>query len=433
MTKVKIITGALTAFLALNATAQMSSRIDQAFLDPAVLNPAALGTYKQAAAGLFVNRVYSAVKGAPENVMANIALPLPGERTAFGLTYLRERAGFSNLQNAYVSYAYRIPLGDETNLSTAVSLGFMNQSFDASRAVYMSGSDPVIQSLLYSPAVTRADLRASVMLTAGGFSGGLSFSRLAKPRFDYSYYNYKAQYNLQNLANLMLGFDAALSENFHLKPFLTVSAWDFNYWRVQGNLSAYYADKFWGGISANDVGQIGFNAGVGLGGGTRVGYSYTLMAGATKEIVGNGHELFISIGIGQLKQSAKKADDQEPEAEVAEDEPRKKMAITVNSIADLKNAGFGIDTSGITITTLDKNEPSQPGFYLVTGVFSSEANANRMIKNLYMQNKNSFKFFDPKNNSYYVYVKYFKSRNEADKYLMGGETGLTQAWVREVK
>lgn len=434
MNKQRIISGALMLFCGMSLKAQMSSRIDQYFLDPSVLNPAAMGTYKQATTSLYFNRMFSGVQGTPENVLANVVLPLPGERASFGLFYMREKAGFSRLQNAYATYAYRIPFTEKTNLSLGVSLGFMNQGFDAERAVYISASDPVIQSLLFSPAVTRADLRASAMLNAGGFMGGMSFSRLVRPRFDYTYYNYKARYDLQNLANMLLGYDAALSEDVHLKPMVSLSTWDFNYWRFQGNLSCYYKDLFWGGISANDLGQVGFNLGVGLGGGTRCGYNFTVVTGGSKEVIGNGHEFFLSIGLGSLKREAvRKTDDAEEPVEETRESDRKKMAVTVASITDLKNAGLGLDTTGITIADVSKEEAPSPGFYLVAGVFSSEANANKMIKNLYMQDKVSFKFYDPKNKSFYVYVKYFRNRNEADKYLMGNETGLTQSWIREVK
>jgi len=94
---------------------------------------------------------------------------------------------------------------------------------------------------------------------------------------------------------------------------------------------------------------------------------------------------------------------------------------------------LGIDTSGITIAKLDSNAKATPGFYIVTGVSSDEGKANKMIKNLYMNDQFSFKYFDRKNNSYYVFVKYFKTRNEADRFLLSSEVGLSQAWVREVK
>ncbi len=428
----------LAALSSIAVNAQMSSRIDQFFLDPSVVNPAAMALQKKASVSMYFNRVYSGIQGAPENLLTNVVLPLSNERATFGVFYLREKAGFSNLQNAYASYAYNIPFNDETGLSLGVSLGFMNQSFDPNRAVYIDPNDQVIQGLLFSPAVTRADLRASALFHSGGFFGGVAMSRLARPRFDYSYFTYKASYNLQNISTLMMGYDVKVGENFHIKPSVVASAWDFDYYRVQGNLTFSYADKFWGGVTANDLGRIGFNAGVGLGGGTRVGYAYTIPSGGSKDIVGNGHEFFLSIGLGSLKGGSDAGATDEVTEEVKDEErysefARKKIPTTVGGITDIKNAGWDIDTAYITVTPVENAQPVEPGFYLVTSMNSSQLTADNTIKSLYLKKIAAYKFQDKKNNSFYVYLKYFKTRNEADRFLLSNDTGVEQAWIREVK
>jgi type IX secretion system PorP/SprF family membrane protein len=410
--------------------AQMSSRIDQFFLDPSVINPAAMSAQKSATASLFFNRIYSAVQGTPQNMLANIVLPLPNERTTFGVFYLNENAGFSKLQNAYVSYAYKIPFSEESNLSLGVSLGFMNQSFDPSKAVYIHANDPVITSLIFSPAVTRADLRASAYYTNKGFMMGVSTSRLPKPRFDYSYFNYKAEYNLQNVSNILMGYSFAVSEKMKIQPMANVTLWDFKNYRGQVNINAKYDEKFWIGVSGNDASQFGANVGADLGGGTRFGYAFMYPTGKSREVLGNGHEFFFTIGLG--RGAAAPAEETGKPAEANPNE-RRKVQITVTDLPGFIEAGLGIDTSGITIAKLDSNAKATPGFYIVTGVSSDEGKANKMIKNLYMNDQFSFKYFDRKNNSYYVFVKYFKTRNEADRFLLSSEVGLSQAWVREVK
>lgn len=410
--------------------AQMSSRIDQFFLDPSIINPAAMSLQKTATASLFFNRVYSAVQGTPQNVLANVVLPLPNERTSFGVFYLKESAGFSNLQNAYLSYAYAIPFNENSKLSLGLSLGFMNQSFDAGKAVYIHANDPVINSLIFSPAVTRADLRASALYTNKGLMFGVSTSRLPKPRFDYSYFNYAAKYNLQSVSNVILGYSFEVGENVKIQPMANVTLWDFENYRGQMNLNMSYKDKFWFGFSGNDAAQFGGNVGVNLGGGTRFGYAFMYPTGKSREVLGNGHEFFFTIGLGRGAAAAPV----EPTApsETKSDE-RRKVQITVSSLPGFIEAGQGIDTAGITIAKLDSNAKAAPGFYIVTGVSSDESKANKMIKNLYMNDQFSYKYFDRKNNSFYVYVKYFKTRNEADRFLLSSEVGLTQSWVREVK
>jgi type IX secretion system PorP/SprF family membrane protein len=418
-------------FTAGKTGAQMSSRIDQFFLDPSIINPAAMSSQKSASASLFFNRVYSPVQGTPQNMLANVVLPLPSERTSFGVYYLRETAGFSNLQNAYVSYAYAIPFKNESKLSLGVSLGFMNQSFDPSKAVYIHSNDPVINALIFSPAVTRADLRASAFYTSKGLMLGVSTSRLPKPRFDYTYFNYKAHYNLQNVSNLLLGYSFEVGEKMKIQPTANVTFWDFENYRGQMNITTSYDNKFWFGFSGNDASQFGGNLGVNLGGGTRFGYAFLYPTGKSREVLGNGHEFFFTIGLGRGG-SVVPADENGAPAEVKTNE-RRKVQITVSNLPGFIEAGLGIDTTGITIAKLDSNAKATPGYYVVTGVSSDEGKANKMIKNLYMNDQFSYKYFDRKNNSYYVYVKYFKTRNEADRFLLSAEVGLTQSWVREVK
>jgi type IX secretion system PorP/SprF family membrane protein len=412
------------------SAAQMSSRIDQFFLDPSIINPAAMSAQKTASASLYFNRIYSAVQGTPQNILANVVLPLPNDRTTFGVFYLKENAGFSNLQNAYVSYAYAIPFQNESKLSLGVSLGFMNQSFDPSKAVYIHSNDPVINSLIFSPAVTRADLRASAYYTNKGLSLGFSTSRLPKPRFDYSYFNYTAQYNLQNVSNALLGYAFEVSDKIKIQPMANITFWDFKNYRAQLNVNAKYNDKFWFGFSGNDASQFGANVGADLGGGTRFGYAFMYPTGKSREVLGNGHEFFFTIGLG--RGSSVPAVE---EAVTAENitAARRKVQITVKDLPGFIEAGLGIDTAGITIAKLDSNQKAASGFYIVTGVNSDEAKADKMIKNLYMNDQFSYKYFDRKNNSYYVYVKYFKTRNEADRFLLSSEVGLSQTWVREVK
>jgi type IX secretion system PorP/SprF family membrane protein len=163
------------------------------------------------------------------------------------------------MHNAYATYAYSFPIAGTTNLNLGVSVGALSQNFDMSKAVYISGNDPIIKSLLLTPPVTRADLRASAFVNGEKWFAGFAFSRLTKPRFDYVYYNYTAAYQMQSQGSLMLGYNIDLGDDLLLKPALYASAYDFNYFRVQYNVSMWYQDKFWLGVGGNDIGQIGAN------------------------------------------------------------------------------------------------------------------------------------------------------------------------------
>ena len=79
---------------------------------------------------------------------------------------------------------------------------------------------------------------------------------------------------------------------------------------------------------------------------------------------------------------------------------------TIASLEDMRTMGMGNDTSKIKLPNIEKVKPG-PGFYLVAGLHSSEAKANKQIKDLYKKGVLSYKIYDPSNKSYYVYLKDF--------------------------
>lgn len=427
-----------------SASAQISSRVDQFYLDPTVVNPAGIALQKSSSINLFYNKTFAGVGGAPENVIANLVMPLKNQRTGFGVMYLREKSGFQQLHNAYATYSYAFPLGDETKLSFGASLGVLSQSFDPSKAVYIQQNDPLIRTLAFSPSATRADFRASAMIQAGGFIGGFGMSRLAKPRFDYTYYNYKASYSLQSLSNLLLGYNIEISDDLAVKPMLLFNFYDFKYASFKGNVSAFYQDKFWVGVNTDASSQIGFNVGFKAGSAVTCGYSVNMLAGKLKGVLGPVHEFYTSIPFGGGSRKAVASADNatetkaEPEAEAEEEQApatsaRRKLDITFSSMTELQAAGLDLDTSGMHFNPVPK-ENKEPGIYLVVGMHSSEAKADNQIKELYIKGILTYKFYDPVNHNYYVWMKQFKSMAEASKFVQNTDNAhLPESWIRVVK
>jgi type IX secretion system PorP/SprF family membrane protein len=203
-----------------------------------------MNTHEQGHVTVLYNKMFSAVPGSPQTTVLNIAMPVPSKNTGYGLYYMRERVGFSEMHNAYATYAYSFPIAGTTNLNLGVSVGALSQNFDMSKAVYISGNDPIIKSLLLTPPITRADLRASAFVNGENWFAGAAISRLTKPRFDYVYYNYTASYNMQSQASLMFGYNIDLGDDVLLKPSGCVM-FD-NYGVVNSNILAtsYFANKY---------------------------------------------------------------------------------------------------------------------------------------------------------------------------------------------
>jgi len=444
-------------------TAQMGAKIDQFYMDYSLINPAAMNTHDQGHVTLLYNKMFSAVPGSPQTTVLNVAMPVPSKNTGYGLYYMRERVGFSEMHNAYATYAYSFPIAGTTNLNLGVSVGALSQNFDMSKAVYISGNDPIIKSLLLTPPVTRADLRASAFVNGEKWFAGFAFSRLTKPRFDYVYYNYTAAYQMQSQGSLMLGYNIDLGDDLLLKPALYASAYDFNYFRVQYNVSMWYQEKFWLGVGGNDIGQIGANIGFSPQDDIKVSYSYNTPTGGQRIALGNSHEFHTFIGFAALGGGARSGsgNDGEGDADLnsangGEGEDGEGSAnlnssgkgkngdgegnggfgmskeATITSLEDMRSMGMGNDTSKIKLPAIEKVKPG-PGFYLVAGLHSSEAKANKQIKDLYKKGVLSYKIYDPSNKSYYVYLKDFASEKDANRGIFYYEAAVPQVWIREVK
>lgn len=449
-------------------TAQMGAKIDQFYMDYSLINPAAMNTHDQGHVTLLYNKMFSAVPGSPQTTVLNVAMPLPAKNTGYGLYYMRERVGFSEMHNAYATYAYSFPIAGTTNLNLGVSVGALSQNFDMSKAIYISGNDPIIKSLLLTPPVTRADLRASAFVNGEKWFAGFAISRLTKPRFDYVYYNYTAAYKMQSQGSLMLGYNVDLGDDLLLKPAIYASAYDFNYFRLQYNVSMWYQDKFWVGVGGNDIGQIGGNIGFSPQEDIKVSYSYNTPTGGQRIALGNSHEFHTFIGFSALGGGARngsgndgegegnadvnsanggEGDDGEGNANVSSNGKNggkngdngegsggvgMSKEATISSLEDMRTMGMGNDTSKIKLPNIEKVKPG-PGFYLVAGLHSMEAKANKQIKDLYKKGVLSYKIYDPSNKSYYVYLKDFPSEKDANRGIFYYEASVPQVWIREVK
>lgn len=431
----------LLAQMATLLKAQMGARIDQYYLDRSILIPAAIAHTDEGYFSTYYNKLFLDVPGAPQHTTLNGAIPGGNENTAFGLFYMKENIAFSEMHNAYATYAYAFKLGSETKLSLGVSAGVLSQNFDATKAVYYDENDAKITALMFSPPVIRADLRASVYVSGPKWYSGFSITRLPSPRFDYSYYNYAASYELQSQANFLLGFNASIGDDLTLQPSMNLGMYDWDYMYLQANVNLDYKEKFWLGLGLNHLWQAGVNIGVKPQDAITVGYSFKLPNGQQRGLLGPIHEFTAIIGFSALGGGSANgsgggdsdlSSDNNYDGEGVSPSERPRKEVTVKQFEDLENFGLGNDTSGISLPPIPKLKP-EPGHYLVTGLHSTEDKANNQIKELYMKNVVAFKFYDPRVKSYYVFVRRYTNEKDANKGEFYFEGQVPRVWIREIR
>jgi type IX secretion system PorP/SprF family membrane protein len=355
---------------------------------------------------------------------------------------MKENIAFSEMHNAYATYAYAFKLGSETKLSLGVSAGVLSQNFDATKAVYYDDNDAKITALMFSAPVVRADLRASMYISAPNWYSGFSITRLPAPRFDYTYYNYAASYELQSQANFLLGFNADIDDDLTLQPSMNFGMFNWDYMYFQANVNIDYKDKVWLGLGVNHLWQAGFNVGVRPQDAVTVGYSFKLPDGQQRGLLGPIHEFTAIIGFSALGgggASQNRSDDDtsttsenEYDGEGKSPSERLRKDVVVKKLEDLEAFGVGNDTSGISLPPIPKLKP-EPGHYLVTGLHTTEEKANQQIKELYMKNVIAFKFYDARVKSFYVFVRKYDNEKDANKGEFYYEGQVPRVWIREIR
>jgi len=438
---------ALACLLAGEIQAQSTFRYDQYFSDPSIVNLAAINTQQRSSLSLFYNRMYAAVPGSPENLAINLALPVADKNIGFAIQFSQEKVGFSQLQTWNVGYAYTARLTDKARLHLAAGLGLLNQRFDLLNAIYTDPDDPLIDALQLGTRSNRIDLRGALLYQRGAFMAGLAGSRLVKPRFDYNYFRYRADYNLQTVTNFMARHSIPLSGNGRivLMPSMVASLYDLDHLRLQANASIVVDESVWAGITYTDNRLGGFNLGVNLHNAVRLGYAFATPLARMNTQLGASHEVFTSFSFGgQAPVQKPEVAKVDPVPVTPESDPVKPETLS-SPVKPAPVPQRSRDTTRIAPTPVPPPAPPatkpgtvpegwpKPGYYVVVGTFSTPENAERRIRELAANGIASKRMYYPPNKYYYVYIRYTLNQEEAYRIKLEGVPGIDDIWVRAVE
>jgi type IX secretion system PorP/SprF family membrane protein len=446
---------ALVCLLSGSLEAQSTFRYDQYFNDPSIVNLAAINTQQRSSLSLFYNRMYAAVPGSPENLALNLSLPVAGKGIGFAVQFAQEKVGFSQLQTWNVGYAYTAKLSGKARLHFAAGLGLLNQRFDLLNAIYTDPDDPLIDALQLGTRSNRIDLRGALLYQHGNFMAGMAGSRLVNPRFDYNYFRYRADYNLQTVTNFMARHSIPLSGDGRivLMPSMVASLYDFDYLRLQANASLMIDETVWAGVTYTDNRLGGFNLGVNLYNSIRLGYAFATPLARLNTQLGASHELFTSFSFGNAGEVREREVAKVDPVEVKPTPPAPPV-IPETPVGPVKPAPVpprNRDTAIAKPTPVPAKPPAaapappatkpgtategwpRPGYYVVVGTFSSSENADRRIKELLAKGIASKRMYYPPNKYYYVYIRYTLNQEEADRIKLEGVPGIDDIWVRTVQ
>jgi len=349
------------------------------------------------------------------------------------------------LQTWNVGYVYSAKLTDKARLHFAAGLGLLSQRFDLLNAVYTDPDDPLIDALQFGTRSNRIDLRGAMLYQCGAFMAGFAGSRLVNPRFDYNYYRYRADYNLQTVTNFMARHSIPLSSNGRIvvMPSVVASLYDLDHLRLQANVSVMAGESVWAGLTYTDNRLGGFNLGVNLYNSVRLGYAFSVPLARMNTQLGASHELFTSFSFGGQAEVGKPEIAKVDPVRTVPEQPETEKPETLNGpVKPPPVPQRSRDTTRAVVSSANPPAPRtvaiaegwpKSGYYVVVGTFSSAENADRRIRELAAQGISCRRMYYPPNKYYYVYIRYTLNQEEANRLKLDGVPGVSDIWVRKVE
>lgn len=105
-------------------------------------NPAYAGSHDHLSMALLHRTQWINFQGAPNTQTLTIHTPLQENRVGVGLSLLHDQIGVSNTTGLNLSYAYRIPFGQQSTLAVGIQGGMTNWRADWQKLNLEQGDDP---------------------------------------------------------------------------------------------------------------------------------------------------------------------------------------------------------------------------------------------------------------------------------------------------
>lgn len=173
--------------------AQYDAMFSQYMFNEVAINPAYAGSKGAMSATLLHRQQWVNFPGRPVTTSFSLHGPMMGDKMGAGLTVLNDRIGVLNRNLIYASYAYRLKLNKNSNLSFGLMTGIDNQVNKYSNLKISDAAGNVIADPNFTqstPNLTAFNFGSGVYFNTKTFYAGLSVPRMLD---NYGRFNYAGQ------------------------------------------------------------------------------------------------------------------------------------------------------------------------------------------------------------------------------------------------
>ena len=257
--------------------AQQDAQYTQFMFNKLYFNPAYAGSKRTFCMSAVYRQQWLGIDGAPRTQTFNIHAPILKQRVGLGLSVTNDNIGFTNMWNVETSYAYRIPVAEDSYFSIGMrgSVNFVQVRWDqADPTQLLDGSIPGANASKVLP-----NFGFGLYYDNPRYYVGFSIPHLFNSKMDFTEDNVTGiEPKLERHYFLMGGLIIDLSKAVKFKPAVMFKYVPRSPFDMDLNVSFLFLDKLWAGVtyrlgdSVDGVLQYAFTPNFKLG----LGYDYTL-------------------------------------------------------------------------------------------------------------------------------------------------------------
>lgn len=290
----------LVAATLLNAEAQQLPLYSQSYFNPFLYNPATAGVNEGTNAYLIHRRQWTGMPGSPVTNAFTVDGFFEDKNVGLGLAIFNDVQDINERLGIYTSYAYRLKLNEDMALRFGVTVGFLDNRIDYSRAIVKDASDPMLFAQMQRKSALDGNI--GVSYNWKDLRIGFSVPQLIGQRQELASYDQVSYYQLNRhyLATATYKWVFNESQQLALEPMAMIRFMPNTPAQYDILAQASWKDMIWVGVAYRSNYAVGVNARVKLFGNLSAGYAYDIIISDLKTSAGVSHEFMLGYKFGQL-------------------------------------------------------------------------------------------------------------------------------------
>ncbi|CAN5320686.1 hypothetical protein BH09BAC5_BH09BAC5_19530 [soil metagenome] len=295
-----LLTGLVFGTIAGTICAQQLPLYSQYYYNTFLYNPATTGVTNETNAFLVHRSQFSGIPGGPVTNAFTIDGFMDDKNVGLGFSIFNDVQDITERLGIYASYAYRLKIDEDQAVRFGLSLGFLDNKIDFSKAIVKDLNDPMVLGQIEQKSALDANLGVSYNWKE--LRVGISVPQLIGQRVKFSNYDANTYYQLNRHYEASVGYKWIFNEDqqLALEPMIMTRFMPHTPFQIDVNALCSWKNMVWVGVSYRSLYAIGVSARVKLFGNLSAGYAYDIITTPLKTSAGVSHEFILGYKFGQL-------------------------------------------------------------------------------------------------------------------------------------